>query len=87
MGLLSKVTWAPAAFVQGDKVSFYRCSFISLQDTLTDREGCHYFEQCYFEGEGREWWPVNLSGMILISLVIQMIIWIYIYIYIYIYIT
>ncbi|KAK4567860.1 hypothetical protein RGQ29_003578 [Quercus rubra] len=40
------------AFVQGDKVSFYGCSFISLQvrDTLTDWEGRHYFEQCYFEG-------------------------------------
>ncbi|XP_075663196.1 putative pectinesterase 29 [Castanea sativa] len=49
-GLLGKITWAPAAFVQGDKVSFYSCSFISLQDTLTDWQGRHYFEQCYFEG-------------------------------------
>ncbi|KAK7845264.1 putative pectinesterase 52 [Quercus suber] len=46
----NNVTWAPAAFVQGDKVSFHSCDFISLQDTLTDWEGRHYFDKCYFEG-------------------------------------
>ncbi|KAM4114691.1 hypothetical protein ACJW30_04G088500 [Castanea mollissima] len=37
-------------FLKGDKISFHSCAFISLQDTLTDWEGRHYFEKCYFEG-------------------------------------
>ncbi|XP_062085814.1 probable pectinesterase 29 [Humulus lupulus] len=44
------VTWAPAALIVGDKVSFYSCSFISVQDTLFDASGRHYFKYCYIEG-------------------------------------
>ena len=44
------ITWAPAFYIQGDKVSFYRCGFIGIQDTLTDWQGRHYFESCYIEG-------------------------------------
>ncbi|KAK8637969.1 hypothetical protein V6N13_136417 [Hibiscus sabdariffa] len=36
-------TWAPAALINADKASFYRCGFVSVQDTLTDSEGRHYF--------------------------------------------
>lgn len=45
-----KVTWAPAAAIAGDKASFYQCAFISLQDTLSDAKGRHYFYGCYVEG-------------------------------------
>ncbi|KAM6578636.1 hypothetical protein CsatB_030473 [Cannabis sativa] len=45
------ITWAPAALVEGDKVSFYGCSFISVQDTLFDALGRHYFEKCYIQGD------------------------------------
>ncbi|XP_030547085.2 putative pectinesterase 52 [Rhodamnia argentea] len=41
---------APALQVTSDKVSFYQCAFISVQDTLTDFQGRHYFESCYIEG-------------------------------------
>lgn len=41
---------APAAYVGADKASFYQCSFIGLQDTLTDVVGRHYFKSCYIEG-------------------------------------
>ncbi|XVE89551.1 hypothetical protein DITRI_Ditri20bG0005200 [Diplodiscus trichospermus] len=44
------VTWAPAALINADMAAFYRCGFISLQDTLTDSKGRHYFEKCYIEG-------------------------------------
>ncbi|KAK8542646.1 hypothetical protein V6N13_136799 [Hibiscus sabdariffa] len=44
------LTWAPAALINADKASFYRCGFVSVQDTLTDFEGRHYFENCYIEG-------------------------------------
>ncbi|GMJ11538.1 hypothetical protein like AT3G24130 [Hibiscus trionum] len=44
------LTWAPAALINADKASFYRCGFVSVQDTLTDSEGRHYFEKCYIEG-------------------------------------
>ncbi|OMO86283.1 Pectinesterase, catalytic [Corchorus capsularis] len=44
------LTWAPAALINADKAAFYRCGFISLQDTLTDSQGRHYFESCYIEG-------------------------------------
>ncbi|XWS58088.1 hypothetical protein CRYUN_Cryun08bG0004900 [Craigia yunnanensis] len=44
------ITWAPAALINADKAAFYRCGFISIQDTLTDSEGRHYFESCYIEG-------------------------------------
>ncbi|PIA61028.1 hypothetical protein AQUCO_00300510v1, partial [Aquilegia coerulea] len=41
---------AVAAFIQGDKNSFYQCSFIGLQDTLWDSLGRHFFQNCYIEG-------------------------------------
>ncbi|KAL4325191.1 hypothetical protein GQ457_11G012640 [Hibiscus cannabinus] len=44
------LTWAPAALINADKASFYRCGFVSVQDTLTDNKGRHYFENCYIEG-------------------------------------
>ncbi|KAM1262334.1 hypothetical protein ACFX2J_027283 [Malus domestica] len=45
-----RTTWAPAALIQSDKASFYQCSFVSLQDTLTDFKGRHYFYNCFIEG-------------------------------------
>ncbi|KAK6242942.1 hypothetical protein QUC31_009351 [Theobroma cacao] len=44
------ITWAPAALINADKAAFYRCGFIGVQDTLTDSQGRHYFENCYIEG-------------------------------------
>ncbi|KAM0833979.1 hypothetical protein ACQ4PT_063919 [Festuca glaucescens] len=41
---------AVAALVAGDRSSFYRCGFISVQDTLSDLFGRHYYENCYIEG-------------------------------------
>ncbi|XP_024190042.1 probable pectinesterase 29 [Rosa chinensis] len=43
-------TWAPAAAINGDRASFYHCSFSSLQDTLTDAKGRHYFYDCKISG-------------------------------------
>ncbi|CAL8164609.1 unnamed protein product [Prunus armeniaca] len=45
-----KTTWAPAASISGDKASFYHCAFISLQDTLSDDVGRHYYYDCFVEG-------------------------------------
>ncbi|KAF8042511.1 hypothetical protein BT93_A0981 [Corymbia citriodora subsp. variegata] len=44
------VSWAPAAFLAGDKASFYRCSFHGIQDTLGDGKGRHYFTSCNISG-------------------------------------
>ncbi|CAA7055137.1 unnamed protein product [Microthlaspi erraticum] len=33
-----------------DKAWFYGCRFISVQDTLADGFGRHYFQNCYIEG-------------------------------------
>ncbi|KAK6915678.1 Pectinesterase, catalytic [Dillenia turbinata] len=44
------ITWAPAASVKGDKISFSECGFIGLQDTLTDANGRHFYQNCYIEG-------------------------------------
>ena len=41
---------AVAALVAGDRSSFYGCGFISVQDTLSDLLGRHYYENCYIEG-------------------------------------
>ncbi|OWM74914.1 hypothetical protein CDL15_Pgr021265 [Punica granatum] len=41
---------APAFMIYGDKASFYGCGFVSLQDTLSDMQGRHYFNRCYIEG-------------------------------------
>ncbi|KAM3703334.1 hypothetical protein ACJW31_04G088600 [Castanea mollissima] len=48
--ILRNITWAPAAYLQADKASFYSCAFIGMQDTLTDWVGRHLYEDCYFEG-------------------------------------
>ncbi|KAJ9701030.1 hypothetical protein PVL29_006399 [Vitis rotundifolia] len=41
---------AVAAMIAGDKVSFHRCGFHGVQDTLWDVEGRHYFKGCFIEG-------------------------------------
>ncbi|XP_042491187.1 probable pectinesterase 55 [Macadamia integrifolia] len=41
---------AVAASVEGDKILFHDCAFISVQDTLFDYKGRHYFKNCYIEG-------------------------------------
>ncbi|TVU21256.1 hypothetical protein EJB05_30882, partial [Eragrostis curvula] len=41
---------AVAALVAGDRASFYRCGFVSVQDTLCDLDGRHYYEACRIEG-------------------------------------
>ncbi|XP_030459729.1 probable pectinesterase 55 [Syzygium oleosum] len=43
------ITWAPAAMLMGDKALFYKCGFVSIQDTLTDSQGRHFFDSCYIE--------------------------------------
>nr|XP_011466348.1 PREDICTED: probable pectinesterase 29 [Fragaria vesca subsp. vesca] len=45
-----RTTWAVAAKIVGDKASFYHCGFISLQDTLWDARGRHYFYDCDVRG-------------------------------------
>ncbi|KAK3441532.1 hypothetical protein EUGRSUZ_B01686 [Eucalyptus grandis] len=45
-----RLTWAPAALLVADKVSFHRCGFHGIQDTLGDAQGRHYFEKCYISG-------------------------------------
>ncbi|KAL2941675.1 putative pectinesterase 29 [Bienertia sinuspersici] len=44
------ISQAPAVLVYGDKIAFYKCGFIGVQDTLTDFMGRHFFEGCYIEG-------------------------------------
>ncbi|KAJ7563816.1 hypothetical protein O6H91_03G126700 [Diphasiastrum complanatum] len=41
---------AVALQVSGDMTAFYDCHFIGCQDTLYDRQGRHYFRDCYIEG-------------------------------------
>ncbi|EOA34421.1 hypothetical protein CARUB_v10021951mg [Capsella rubella] len=41
---------APAVILTADKAWFYGCSFISVQDTVADSSGRHYFKNCYIEG-------------------------------------
>lgn len=41
---------AVAALVAGDRSSFYRCGFVSVQDTLSDIQGRHYYEGCHIQG-------------------------------------
>lgn len=41
---------AVAARVRADKVAFYNCSFISVQDTLWDDSGRHLYQSCYIKG-------------------------------------
>ncbi|KAL5565890.1 hypothetical protein UlMin_029054 [Ulmus minor] len=44
------MTQAYAASIEGDKVSFYSCGFVGLQDTVYDVGGRHYFESSHIEG-------------------------------------
>ncbi|KAK9692155.1 hypothetical protein RND81_09G244400 [Saponaria officinalis] len=46
----ARITQAPATLIYGDKVSFYGCGFVGVQDTLTDFVGRHYFQGCYVQG-------------------------------------
>ncbi|KAH6768375.1 hypothetical protein C2S51_013711 [Perilla frutescens var. frutescens] len=41
---------ALAARIQGDKSGFYRCGFFSVQDTLWDDHGRHFFKSCTIQG-------------------------------------
>ena len=41
---------AVAALVDGDRSSFYGCGFFSVQDTLCDMAGRHYYENCVIGG-------------------------------------
>ncbi|KAF8098314.1 hypothetical protein N665_0269s0038 [Sinapis alba] len=45
-----KLKVAPSIVLMADKAWFYGCSFISVQDTLADLVGRHYFKNCYIEG-------------------------------------
>ncbi|KAK4779136.1 hypothetical protein SAY86_006664 [Trapa natans] len=44
------IVQAPAMMVYGDKVSFYKCAFIGIQDTLGDMQGRHFYHTCNIEG-------------------------------------
>ncbi|TYH55448.1 hypothetical protein ES332_D09G235900v1 [Gossypium tomentosum] len=41
---------AVAAMLSGDKCVFHKCGFSSVQDTLWDAAGRHYFKDCVIEG-------------------------------------
>ncbi|CAL0310915.1 unnamed protein product [Lupinus luteus] len=41
---------ALAAKVEGDRSAFYNCAFKGVQDTLWDRSGLHYYNNCYIQG-------------------------------------
>ncbi|KAK4768560.1 hypothetical protein SAY87_003701 [Trapa incisa] len=44
------IVQAPTMMVYGDKVSFYKCAFIGIQDTLGDMQGRHFYHTCNIEG-------------------------------------
>ncbi|CAN0902507.1 Probable pectinesterase 29 [Linum grandiflorum] len=46
----NRIMQAIAVMVAGDKTAFYKCGFSSVQDTLWDVEGRHYFKECTIEG-------------------------------------
>ncbi|XP_059598422.1 putative pectinesterase 52 [Vitis vinifera] len=46
----TRMRWAPAILVDADKVSFYKCGFSSLQDTVTDDRGRHLYKNCFIQG-------------------------------------
>lgn len=43
---------APAVAVQvnGDRAAFYECGFVSVQDTVSDLSGRHYYKNCVVQG-------------------------------------
>lgn len=41
---------AVALSVKGDKAMFIKCNFYGAQDTLYDKEGRHYYYNCYIQG-------------------------------------
>ncbi|KAK1277060.1 putative pectinesterase 29 [Acorus gramineus] len=49
-GTPEPITQAVAVLVGGDKAAFYNCAFESLQDTLCDFQGQHYFKDTYILG-------------------------------------
>lgn len=47
---LGEMKVAPAVVLAADKAAFFGCYFISIQDTVADLEGRHYFQQCHIKG-------------------------------------
>ncbi|MED6163291.1 hypothetical protein PIB30_078435 [Stylosanthes scabra] len=45
-----KVIQAVAVRAHEDKIAFYDCQFIGVQDTLFDSYGRHYYKGCYIQG-------------------------------------
>lgn len=41
---------AAAVRVRADKVAFYECQFIGVQDTLLDDSGRHFYHSCVIKG-------------------------------------
>ncbi|XP_020269374.1 putative pectinesterase 11 [Asparagus officinalis] len=41
---------AIAVRVSGDRVAFFSCRFLGIQDTVLDDSGKHYYWKCYIEG-------------------------------------
>ena len=59
-----------AAFVAGDQVAFYHCSFYSTHNTLFDYRGRHYYGNCYIQGSvdfifgrGRSIFHVSINNL------------------------
>ncbi|CAL9238562.1 unnamed protein product [Arabidopsis halleri] len=48
--LYEDIKVAPSVILTADKAWFYSCRFISVQDTVADLLGRHYFQNCYIEG-------------------------------------
>ncbi|ESQ29671.1 hypothetical protein EUTSA_v10023834mg, partial [Eutrema salsugineum] len=41
---------APAVILAADKAAFFGCEFFSIQDTIGDLGGRHYFQKCHIKG-------------------------------------
>lgn len=41
---------APAVLLDADKAAFFGCGFVSVQDTIADLNGRHYFRKCDIKG-------------------------------------
>jgi len=48
--LYEEIKVAPSIILTADKAWLYSCRFISVQDTVADLLGRHYFQNCYIEG-------------------------------------
>lgn len=60
---------ATALAVSGDKAAFVRVGFFGYQDTLYDRKGRHYFQDCYIQGsidfiygDGQSYYTVSAAA-------------------------